>query len=246
MGWQYPVALISALVAVLMFLLYLIQYRKGKTGQQGDKGDKPDKWVEIAVRSCISILAVAILAILIFHKKVTALMEVEQRPTYVVPQFTLPTVVVTHDTTWYGKNEAGDGTIQLTSTPPPNPLSIPIPATKAWTPTGIMVGKGQIVDIKAKGEIIVSPHSPRMSPDGTRKPCYPNPEIHNWNFPAADLACGSLIGRIGGQAPFAVGSSMNFRAPASGLLWLGVNDNWFDDNHGEWDVTIFVKDEKSK
>lgn len=130
--------------------------------------------------------------------------------------------------------------------PPPNPLSISIPANRPWTPTGIVVSEGQLVTIKADGEIIVSDHNPPQTPNGTGKACYPNPEIHYWHFPAQNLSCSSLIGRIGDLTPFEVGSSRQFRAESSGPLWLGVNDNWFPDNRGSWEATIFVKGDNSQ
>ncbi len=131
-------------------------------------------------------------------------------------------------------------------TPPPNPLTMSIPSTRPWTPTGITLQKGQFITISASGEIIVSDHNPPQTPNGTGKACYPNPEIHYWHFPAQNLSCSSLIGKIGDLTPFEVGSSKQFRAESSGPLWLGVNDNWFPDNHGNWEVTISVKDEKSQ
>ena len=49
---------------------------------------------------------------------------------------------------------------------------------------------------------------------------------------------GALIGRIGNGAPFGIGNQTNVPMPASGMLFLGVNDNNFDDNSGEFRVEI--------
>lgn len=135
------------------------------------------------------------------------------------------------------KGQVGEGP----TGPTPNQFSISIPSNKPWTPTGITLEKEQMVTISARGEIIISDHNPPMGPNGTGVPCYPNPEIHYWHFPAQHLSCASLIGRIGELPPFEVGSYMQFRAPAAGPLWLGVNDNWFADNYGSWEVIIATK-----
>jgi hypothetical protein len=48
-----------------------------------------------------------------------------------------------------------------------------------------------------------------------------------------------LIGRVGGSAPFVIGSNPQpFRMPASGVLMLGVNDNELTDNSGFFTVAI--------
>jgi hypothetical protein len=49
----------------------------------------------------------------------------------------------------------------------------------------------------------------------------------------------SLIGRIGNGAPFAIGWNPNpIRMPASGRLYLGINDDQVGDNTGEFNVSI--------
>ena len=104
---------------------------------------------------------------------------------------------------------------------------------------------GQVVTIKGEGTIIVSDHDPPLGPDGTSKPCYPNPGIHNWDFSDRYLPCASLLGKIGDWGPFEVGRYKKFSAPVSGTLVLGVNDNFFLDNHGSWEATIFVEKGKT-
>ena len=52
-----------------------------------------------------------------------------------------------------------------------------------------------------------------------------------------DLA-GGLIARVGESAPVFVGSQRTFRAPASGRLYLGVNDDHLGDNRGEFRVQV--------
>jgi len=108
-----------------------------------------------------------------------------------------------------------------------------------WTSTGITVQQGQRVTITASGEVKFSYHDPPEGPEGGGKPCYPNPAIHRWTFPAPNLSCHSLVARIGDNgAPFEIGRSTSFRATASGVLYLGVNDNFLGDNSGSWRVAV--------
>jgi len=127
--------------------------------------------------------------------------------------------------------------------PTVNKFHVGIPAGQPWTPTGVYVREGQDVMISATGAIIFSDHTPPGGPEGDGTDCYHLPDIHRWTFPAPNLSCHSLIGRIGNRGtPFEVGDSLRFRANASGHLDLGVNDNWFPDNSGIWTVEISITD----
>ena len=59
------------------------------------------------------------------------------------------------------------------------------------------------------------------------------------NAPLPNGFAGALIGRIGpnGQ-PFGIGSGTSVTVPAAGQLFLGVNDDGFEDNQGEFRVEI--------
>ncbi|MGH9775631.1 MAG: hypothetical protein ACRD50_11860 [Candidatus Acidiferrales bacterium] len=61
-------------------------------------------------------------------------------------------------------------------------------------------------------------------------------------FPAGQLPCWSLIGRIGEQGTtFYVGNGIKIRAPHTGQLFLGVNDDRLDDNSGSWIASATVR-----
>jgi hypothetical protein len=103
-----------------------------------------------------------------------------------------------------------------------------------WTATGITVTKGQILTVSSSGQIQISPDSnDTATVDGARSgrlaPRAAMPQI-----PA-----GALIGRIG-NTPFAIGSRTTITAPASGQLFLGINDDGFTDNQGSFQVTVNV------
>jgi hypothetical protein len=52
------------------------------------------------------------------------------------------------------------------------------------------------------------------------------------------MGAGGLIARVGKDKPFKIGAKAELAMPASGALFLGVNDNFFDNNKGEFHVTI--------
>ena len=49
---------------------------------------------------------------------------------------------------------------------------------------------------------------------------------------------GALIGRIDGGQPFGVGNLSQILAPASGMLYFGINDDVVTDNSGQFNVVI--------
>lgn len=52
------------------------------------------------------------------------------------------------------------------------------------------------------------------------------------------LGAGGLIGRIGTGKPFRIGSKNTLPTQEAGKLYLGINDNVFGDNSGEFRVTV--------
>jgi hypothetical protein len=56
--------------------------------------------------------------------------------------------------------------------------------------------------------------------------------------PLPSSLAGALIGRVGNGPPFGIGDQRSFPAPATGLLYLTVNDDEKNDNSGEFGVTI--------
>jgi hypothetical protein len=53
-----------------------------------------------------------------------------------------------------------------------------------------------------------------------------------------NVLAGALIGRIDGGQPFGIGNLSSIAAPASGMLYLGINDDVVSDNTGQFSVTI--------
>lgn len=111
--------------------------------------------------------------------------------------------------------------------------TVTVSATQRWTPTGIAIRQGETLTITADGEIRIGP-SPddRATPDGIVNQRFDS------NAPIPRTLAGALIGRIGSGQPFGIGRNMKVPAPASGALFLGINDSNVADNDGSFQVTI--------
>ena len=105
-----------------------------------------------------------------------------------------------------------------------------------WTDSGITVRQGDILRFQASGQITMSDNSQdvagvagalsrRMAPDA----------------PITGVFAGALIGVIQGYPAFAIGDQAQITAPVSGHLYLGVNDDYLQDNRGEFVVTLSVE-----
>lgn len=109
---------------------------------------------------------------------------------------------------------------------------ITVRADRSWTDTGITVRAGDVFRIDASGYVNWGPNR-SDDPNGE----YGSP--YNANRPLPNRAGGALIGRIGNGQPFFVGSGMqSFRAANSGRLYLGINDDYLQDNSGSFRVMI--------
>lgn len=112
--------------------------------------------------------------------------------------------------------------------------SFTVNGNQDWTPTGITVTKGQRLSFSSSGEIQLSPDPNDTATVNGAKSARVAPRAALPRTPA-----GALIGRVG-STPFAIGSLSTVVAPASGQLFLGVNDDGFSDNQGAFQVTVTV------
>src|SRR5215203_923897 len=127
------------------------------------------------------------------------------------------------------------GSTASASRPAQQEVTVSIAPARLWTDTGILLERGQSITVRAHGTMnwytgacegkCLSTPAGIPCPGRTTKPF--------------GLTCMSLIGRIGQSgAPFEVGESLAFKAPAAGKLFLGVNDEYLPDNTGEWTAEI--------
>ena len=107
--------------------------------------------------------------------------------------------------------------------------------TERWTDTGMRVEAGDLIVLDAEGTIQMSDDASDMAtPTGSRTGRLAP------DAPLPGQPAGMLLGRIDDAPAFAVGSQRSVRASSSGTLYLGVNDDFLDDNAGEYRVVITV------
>jgi hypothetical protein len=116
----------------------------------------------------------------------------------------------------------------------PTGNGIVVSAKQPWTSTGMVVRKGEVLSINATGEIQLSTDSSDIAtPFGSKS------GRKATNAPLPNVPAGALIGRIGANGqPFGIGSGVQVPMPEAGQLFLGINDDGFGDNQGEYRVDI--------
>jgi hypothetical protein len=111
--------------------------------------------------------------------------------------------------------------------------TVTVVGNQQWTPTGFAVRRGEMIRFNATGEVMWSPEaSDRATPRGAAS------GRKSGNPPVGGAPGGALVGRIGNGQPFIIGSQPGVRMPASGMLFLGINDDVVDDNTGDFMVTF--------
>ena len=116
-----------------------------------------------------------------------------------------------------------------------NETEVLLPANQRWFDTGIDVRSGDVIEFRANGTIRMSNNgNDSASPSGA------------WtgrradNAPFRDRPAGALIGRIGSGGPIFMGDSGRVNVATTGRLYLSVNDDFLQDNTGEYRVTLGV------
>jgi hypothetical protein len=118
---------------------------------------------------------------------------------------------------------------------PANARTVVVPSNVEWTNTGFNVSRGQYLRFEPSGEIRLSTNGEdiaraagALSARRADKATIPT------------IPVGALIGRIGNGEPFSIGDTTNaFDMPASGRLFLGVNDDHHADNSGNFVVKVW-------
>jgi hypothetical protein len=110
---------------------------------------------------------------------------------------------------------------------------VTVSARTPWTNTGVTVRNGQTIYFEASGRV-------RWGRDRQDGPEGEHDSPRNPNRPIPGRPAAALIGRIGDDAPFFIGDDTEgIRVRGSGPLFLGLNDETFDDNSGSFRVTVF-------
>ncbi|MFN7980830.1 MAG: hypothetical protein U0Q11_03140 [Vicinamibacterales bacterium] len=109
-----------------------------------------------------------------------------------------------------------------------------VSASQPWTDTGVTVRAGQTLYFDASGKVRWGPGR-QDGPEGERN------SPRNDRRPIGSRPAGALIGRIGeGDDYFFIGDDSGpIRVRGNGRLYLGVNDDFLQDNSGAFRVTVF-------
>lgn len=128
-----------------------------------------------------------------------------------------------------GTTGGGTGTGNLA---PATGTGLVVSGRQAWTPTGITVRRGEVLTFNTTGEIQLSGDTNDVAGAAGAKS-----QRYATNSPLPRNFAGALIGRVGNTV-FPIGSQTSVTMPASGQLFLGINDDGFEDNIGEFRVEI--------
>lgn len=103
-----------------------------------------------------------------------------------------------------------------------------------WTPAGLVVRSGDRLAFTTSGEIQLSTDGNDVAGSAGAKSRRMAP-----NAPLPNAYAGALIAKVGenGQV-FPIGDQASVTMPASGQLFLGINDDDTNDNQGEFRVKI--------
>jgi hypothetical protein len=108
-------------------------------------------------------------------------------------------------------------------------------ANAPWTDASVDVRAGQTIYFEATGEV-------RWGRDRRDGPEGENNSPRNPNRPMPNRPAAALIGKVGSESSdyFFIGDEQGpIRVRTSGRLYLGVNDDFFNDNSGSFRVVVY-------
>ncbi len=108
-----------------------------------------------------------------------------------------------------------------------------VEGTQPWTDTGITVRAGDTINVDAQGSVRISTNRNDIAGAGGTLSGRRAPDA-----PLPNQVAGALIARIGNSPPLFIGHRRSVRAPFSGRLYLGVNDDYLGDNSGDFQVIV--------
>jgi hypothetical protein len=114
---------------------------------------------------------------------------------------------------------------------------VTVEAANSWTDTGIDVRRGQELRFEAAGRV-------RWGADRRDGPAGEGGSHNNPKRPMPNRPGGALIGRVGrvgeGNDFFFIGQDVEpIRVRSNGRLYLGVNDDYLQDNSGSFRVVVY-------
>jgi hypothetical protein len=126
------------------------------------------------------------------------------------------------------------------------PQSLNLAADAGWIGTGVYIKNGQSIVISASGKVNTGGSSESLdSPNGSETYCDKAifEQLANQKYSIdcflSGAPLGAVIGRVGDNRPFLIGSYFQFPSENAGELFLAVNDCCdINDNSGSFSVTI--------
>lgn len=113
--------------------------------------------------------------------------------------------------------------------------SVVVPGQTKWMDTGIQIRKGDKISFTATGRVQWTAGQ-NVGPEGSTTKLEAGPGRPP--YPAPDIGAGGLIAKVGSGPAFAVGKTATKPAVDAGTLYLGINDNSYKDNSGQFSVSI--------
>ncbi len=116
--------------------------------------------------------------------------------------------------------------------------TVEVPADQEWVDTGLHLHEGDVLRISATGTIHYT----------SSKTCGPDGGERDWKdflrpLPVNDVGRGALIGKMGEEGvvqAFFVGENAEFTAERAGRLFLGINDDNYQNNSGRFQATVEI------
>ncbi len=106
-----------------------------------------------------------------------------------------------------------------------------------WTDTGIQISKADTISFTATGQVQWGVGKSKLvGPEGSTQKIKAN--ALRTAYPVSTLGAGGLIAKVGSGRALAVGKTAKIVASESGTLYLGINDNSFRDNSGQFSVSV--------
>jgi hypothetical protein len=111
---------------------------------------------------------------------------------------------------------------------------VTVDARNGWRDTGITVRSGQTLDFNASGRV-------RWGPGRQDGPAGEHNSPRNESRPMPGRPAAALIGRIGDSNDyFFIGEDTEaIRVRQGGRLFLGINDDFLQDNSGSFRITVY-------
>jgi len=151
------------------------------------------------------------------------------------PSYPAPSSTAVANTVADSSRLGASSSINCTRVPPIDIPTMDVPASVAWTDSGLSLKAAQPFAVHAAGQVSFSLNGPLVGPNGASD-LHPGVCV----LPGATRHAG-LIGRIGATAAgpaFFVGEDFTGVADRAGELFLGINDTGVDNNSGSFHVSV--------